>query len=117
MHRSFHPASLASSDVGTLTYGTIQQCFDDAVLWHLEVFIGNKLRRREPFMLQWHDAERGGGTTSVWISTGIPLVFRYDASGHPPLDRAWMQHQNQSCLTSGVLRLGHGDTDLEPLPR
>ncbi|WP_422613767.1 hypothetical protein [Microbacterium ureisolvens] len=51
--------------------GGIRTDFDDRVLSHLQVAIGTKLRRNEPFFFTWHgDVSTGGGRTTVWSMRG-----------------------------------------------
>ncbi|MFI8634157.1 ATP-dependent DNA ligase [Microbacterium sp. NPDC077663] len=51
---------------------------DDRTLAHLEVLIGTKLRRGEPFMFMWDDESHiGGGRSTVWVHSRSSLVYRY----------------------------------------
>ncbi|AND16975.1 hypothetical protein C5C18_05005 [Rathayibacter tritici] len=48
--------------------------FDDRLFTHVEIVVGLKPRRSEPFYLSWLPSrETGSGRHSVWISTGMPL--------------------------------------------
>ncbi|MFG6503000.1 ATP-dependent DNA ligase [Microbacterium sp. P05] len=65
--------------------------FDDRVLAHLQVVIGNKLRRNEPFYFAWKDdASLGGGRTIVWVHSQASLVFKFHGGRQPILNRAWL---------------------------
>ena len=65
--------------------------FDDRVLAHLQVVMGTKLRRSEPFFFTWRDElGSGGGRTSVWVHPHAHLVFKFHGSRSPHLNRAWL---------------------------
>jgi hypothetical protein len=67
--------------LGDLYYGSqrTRVHLDDRVLHHLRVAITTKLRRGEPFLVSWRDAERvGGGRTSIWIAPHIDLIYKFD---------------------------------------
>jgi len=65
--------------------------FDDRVLAHLQVVVGTKLRRSEPFFFSWRDElGSGGGRTTVWIHPHAHLVFKFHGSRTPRLNRAWL---------------------------
>lgn len=65
--------------------------FEDRLLAHLQVVIGNKLRRGEPFYFHWkEDASVGGGRTSVWMHAGASFVFKFHGSRHPSVNREWL---------------------------
>ena len=65
--------------------------FDDRVLAHLQVVMGTKLRRTEPFFFTWRDdLGAGGGRTSVWVHPHAHLVFKFHGSRAPRLNRAWL---------------------------
>jgi len=64
---------------------------DDRLLAHLQIVIGNKLRRGEGFHLTWRDdASTGGGRTSVWVHPRSNLTFKYHGSRPPAINRAWL---------------------------
>ena len=65
--------------------------FEDRVLAHLQVVIGNKLKRGEPFYFQWKDdATIGGGRSSVWMHPAASFAFKYYGGRPPSLNRAWL---------------------------
>jgi hypothetical protein len=78
--------------VGRFIYeGNVKVDFDDRVLAHLQVVIGTKLRRGEPFYFTWReDASVGDGRTSIWLHPRCSLVYRYFGSRKPRLNRAWI---------------------------
>jgi hypothetical protein len=64
----------------------------DRVLAHLQLAIGQKLRRREGFFFSWKDdAERGEGRCTLWIEASIPMVFRYNGGRMPTINREWVE--------------------------
>lgn len=72
--------------------GGIRTEFDDRVLSHLQVTIGTKLRRNEPFYFTWHgDASTGGGRTTVWVHAGASLVFTYYGGRPARINRTWLE--------------------------
>lgn len=69
--------------MGDLYYGSqrTRVHLDDRVLHHLRLAITTKLRRSEPFLLSWRDADRiGGGRTSLWISQHTELIYKFDGA-------------------------------------
>jgi hypothetical protein len=94
--------------MGTLVYnGTAEFAFDDRVLAHLQIVIGLKLRRREGFMMTWTDRTNGDGgvVSTVWIDPSLSLLFRYSASGIPPINKDWLMLLTESSNSSAGLRL------------
>lgn len=80
--------------MGSLIYGSssIEVPFEDRVLAHLQVVLSAKLRRGESFFFSWFDDESaGGGRSSVWLDSSIPLYFRYHGSRPPALNKAWLE--------------------------
>lgn len=66
--------------------------FPDRLLQHLQYVMSAKLRRGEKFLFSWAgDASVGHGRTTVWISAGSALTFRYSDHRHAPLNRSWLQ--------------------------
>ncbi len=76
--------------MGALLYGDRRHRIDidDRTLAHLQVIVGSKLRRREPFFFTFDG--RGGTRSSVWISTSVPLHFTYLGARPPALNRRWL---------------------------
>lgn len=79
--------------VGRFSYeGDAKVELDDRVLAHLQVVIGQKLRRSEPFFFTWrNDASLGDGRTTVWLHPQASLVFKFHGSRQPTLNRAWLE--------------------------
>ncbi|MGK3953533.1 ATP-dependent DNA ligase [Microbacterium sp. I2] len=78
--------------MGKLIYDTtVKVDFDDRTLAHLQLVIGTKLRRGEPFHFTWRDdASIGDGRTTVWVHPRCSLVYKYYGSRMPRLNPAWI---------------------------
>lgn len=78
--------------MGKFSYdGFVRVDFDDRTLAHLQLVIGSKLRRGEPFHFTWKDdTSIGDGRTSVWIHPRCSLVYKYYGSRRPRLNTAWI---------------------------
>ncbi|MDQ1076063.1 hypothetical protein QE406_002311 [Microbacterium testaceum] len=79
--------------VGKFIYeGGVRNDFEDRLLAHLQVVIGNKLRRGEPFYFVWKDdISTGGGRTAVWLHPRANLVFKFNGGRPPAVNRAWLE--------------------------
>jgi hypothetical protein len=78
--------------VGFLTYNDEQFDFGDRALWHLQIVISTKLRRRENFFLIWnHPVERGSGRHAVWVDNGVPIHFTYNGTRNIAVNRHWVE--------------------------
>jgi hypothetical protein len=65
---------------------------EDRALIHLQMVMTAKLRRGEPFAFTWReDVSVGGGRTTVWIHPGSALVFKFDGSRQPSINRDWIE--------------------------
>ena len=78
--------------MGTLTYDVVSKVsFEDRALAHLQVVIATKLRRGESFNFSWvKDPSEGSGRTTIWMHPSIPLVYDFDGSRHPAINRDWI---------------------------
>lgn len=71
--------------------GTVKVDIDDRALAHLQIVIGNKLRRGEAFHFSWRDdTSTGGGRTTVWLHPRANLVYKYYGGRVPETNRAWV---------------------------
>lgn len=71
---------------------TVKVDFDDRTLTHLQIVIGNKLRRGESFHFTWRDDKSlGEGRTSVWLHPQASLVFKYYGSRAVAVNRDWTE--------------------------
>jgi hypothetical protein len=78
--------------MGRLTYdGIVSVDFDDRVLAHLQLVIGNKMRRGESFHFTWRDdVSTGDGRTIIWVHPKASLVYKFWGSKPPEINRAWV---------------------------
>lgn len=94
--------------MGSLIYGStsIEIEFEDRTLEHLQIVIATKLRRRESFFFSWRDPRKvGDGRSSLWMDASIPLYFKYDGGGIPPISRSWLAELTTSANSSSGLVL------------
>lgn len=80
--------------MGKILYGDsgIEVIFDDRAMAHLQLVIGAKLRRGESFFFSWKDdVSVGDGRSSIWLSSAIPLYFRYSGSKPVSINREWLE--------------------------
>lgn len=78
--------------MGKFVYdGNVKVEIEDRALTHLQLVIGAKLRRGEPFAFSWReDPSVGGGRTTVWVHPGSSLVYKYFGGRQPSINRAWV---------------------------
>ena len=80
--------------------------FDDRVLAHLQIVIGNKLRRSESFFFTWRDdLATGGGRNSVWLHSAASIVFSFHGSRPPRINRAWLDALMYQANSPGGLQV------------
>ena len=78
--------------------------FDDRTLLHVQMVIGTKLRRGEPFAFSWRDdLSVGGGRTSVWIHPRSGLVYKFYRPDRAPLNPAWIDALMHTANSPGGL--------------
>ncbi|GAA1595917.1 hypothetical protein GCM10009693_04710 [Leucobacter chromiireducens subsp. chromiireducens] len=78
--------------MGYLMHGTHEYEFDDRLLAHLKVVIGQKLRTQESCYLSWSKTpEQGSGRVSLWLSPHVALGFRFAGSRAPELNPVWLR--------------------------
>ncbi|MET0813542.1 MAG: ATP-dependent DNA ligase [Microbacterium sp.] len=71
--------------------GDVRAEFEDRLLAHIQVVIGNKLRRDEPFFFSWkEDASLGTNRMSIWVHPHATLVFKFHGSRPPAINPAWL---------------------------
>lgn len=79
--------------MGKLVYADAELdiTIEDRTLAHLQIVIGNKLRRHESFFFSWTDDPAvGNGRSSVWMDASVPLYFTYDRRRLPTMNREWL---------------------------
>ena len=76
--------------MGTLFYGAARTPIrvDDRILAHLKLVVTSKLRRNEPFLISWHDAnDVGGGRSSIWLHPATDLHYKFDGGTPATIDQ------------------------------
>ena len=106
----YHPSPatyIGAPTLGTFHYdASLKVDFDDRVLAHLQIVIGQKLRRRESFYFAWRDDDQiGDGRTTVWLHPALPLVYKYFGSKMPRINPAWIHTLTESANSNGGLQL------------
>lgn len=95
--------------MGAFIYGspTMELQFDDRTLSHLQVVVGGKLRRGESFFFTWKQADHGPETrSSIWLSPGIPMMFKYSGGRTPVLNLDWVRALEETAnSTRGLVLL------------
>ena len=94
--------------MGQLIYGVQAEVvsMDDRALAHLRVVMLAKLRRRESFAFNGeYDTGDGPGRITMWMSTGIPLVWKFSNAEQHTIDRAWLDALMVSANSAEGLRL------------
>lgn len=78
--------------MGKLVYNDqVKVDIEDRAMAHLQIVIGNKLRRGEPFFFSWkEDVSVGSGRSTVWLHPSCGLHFKYHGGRPPKLNRAWL---------------------------
>lgn len=85
---------------------------DDRALAHLKLVIISKLRRNESFAFSWSfGRDSGGGRTTVWINSSIPLQFVFYGSKAPILNRTWVETLTVSANSAAGLCLSEEPAD------
>jgi hypothetical protein len=93
--------------MGTLTYdSSLAADFEDRVLAHLQIVINGKLRRNEAFAFSWKDDQRiGNGRTSIWLSSAIPISYKYLGGRMPLINPRWIEALVVTANSPGGLHL------------
>ena len=94
--------------MGTLYYGAARTAvsMDDRILTHVKLVITTKLRRGEPFLLSWNETvDSGGGRGSLWVHPGCDIVYRFEGSRSPELDKALLDEMNTAANSNNGLRI------------
>ena len=94
--------------MGQLIYGMGNQAIpvDDRALLHLQLVIYSKLRAHESFPFNWKDEPGvGDGHGSIWITPGVPIVFRYAGSRDPNVNRDWIRLLQEAANSPAGLRV------------
>lgn len=92
--------------MGRMVYdGNSVLAIDDRTLSHLQVVIGNKLRRSETFLFTWLHPEEGEvARTVVWMHPDMALQFQYADRAAPALNRTWLEELSIAANSSAGLK-------------
>ena len=99
--------------MGTLVYGpALTLTFDDRALAHLQLVITAKLRRGESFVFSFEET-RGDdtGRTTVWMNADIPMIYRYDSTRMPQINREWLESMTAAASSAQGLILSEEPAD------
>ncbi|WP_243076603.1 hypothetical protein [Microbacterium sp. SS28] len=79
--------------MGVLFYGSNEPIeIPDRLLAHVKVVVTAKLRRDEKFTLSWaYPLGSGGGRSTIWLNSAIPLQFVFDSEEPEILDPALLR--------------------------
>jgi len=78
--------------MGYFMHGNNEYEFEDRLLTHLKTVIGQKLKKQEGFFLSWTKTPaQGSGRVSLWLSSAVPLGFRFSGSRPPELNLTWIK--------------------------
>lgn len=93
--------------MGALVYGMNPPIpIDDRALLHLQLVVYAKLRSHESFAFNWRDEPGvGDGHGSLWISPGVPIVFKFSGGKDPSVNREWLRVLRDTANQPAGLRL------------
>ena len=98
--------------MGELRYGSAPPvAVDDRTLFHLQVVIGAKLRRRESFYLTLGSPEDGFARLTLWLDPSIPVTFAYEENERIQLNRQWLEVLSESANSQHGLQVIAEDCD------
>lgn len=99
--------------MGRFSYhGDVRVEFPDRLLQHLQHVMMTKMRRGEKFLFTWEgDPSLGPGRTTVWISGGSGLAFKYTDPRRSPLNRSWLEELMKAADSAAGLSPIHEPTD------
>lgn len=95
--------------MGKLIYGSeFSIAIPDRALRHLQVVVGIKLRRGEPFFFTWRVHTVGEGRETVWIHPALPLHFVIDdAHVMDDINQDWIAQLLEAASSPAGLFLSH----------
>lgn len=94
--------------MGKLEYNSSRPAIEieDAVLAHVKIVIGTKLRRNESFMMTWlSKPDASSGRLTIWVHPAIPLVFEFDQPTVQPIEPARVAQMMDQLNSRGELVL------------
>lgn len=90
--------------MGTLQYGNDRFDFGDRLLAHVKLAIAAKLLKHESFLLNWTLSD-DRGRVSVWLSRDSHLIFRFDDSQPPVINRRWVEALTVNAVRTGGMEI------------
>lgn len=88
------------SGMGFLHYGGEVFPLDDRTLVHLQIAIYEARAGGREFYITWPiPRDSGSGRLSAWLTPGIPVLFEYEGSRVPRINRAWVEKLAHSAIT------------------
>jgi len=104
--------------MGTLLYGSrsVSAEFTDRALYHLQVVITAKLRRKESFTFSWQDGpQAGSGRSAIWLDPSSTIHYRFFGSKLPSLNRVWLDALMLSANSASGLVYTAEPATIEPV--
>lgn len=96
---------------------TVRLEIHDRVLSHLQIVIGQKLRRHEGFYFTWSDpTAMVHDRTVVWIHPGVPIAYEYHTAPPVKFDRAWLERLMTSANSNAGLIVTPSETVIDDMP-
>jgi hypothetical protein len=89
--------------MGTLLVAGRAFPFGDRTLAHLRVAFALQLRDGPGFFFSWQRrAQEGGGRFTLWVPAAEAILFEFEGSREPSINRAWVS------AIMGTPGAGHG---------
>lgn len=80
--------------------------FGDRTLAHLRVAFALHLRQGPGFFFSWQRvAQDGGGRFTLWVPSSEAVLFEFEGSREPAINRAWVSAMLDGPGGNGGLRL------------
>jgi len=106
--------------MGRLKYGArgTTITIDDRLLAHVQAVTITRFRRNEPFQMHWSEpADEGSGRRAVWMTPTVELLWEFDGSREPDLDRELLEQMMQRAGSNSGLYIDHHAHAETPLHR
>ena len=107
LHRLARPTPGRDLTVGRFIYdSSLTVLLKDDTLAYLQAVIGAKLRLQQSFQLSWGDpAKAGGSRSTIWVTPGVSMQFRYRTARAPVLNRVRIDELFAQANSAGGLVL------------
>ena len=99
--------------MGYLMHGGNEYQFEERLLAHLKIVIGQKLVKQESFFLSWtRSPNEGSGRVSLWLSPYSSIAFRFSGSRSPEINVRWVKVLSALSHTSrGLIALSEDEAE------